>query len=249
MFGSAIIFAAVCATAQEPVYTSSDYQCKIFSRYLKDSGLINLKRNGQSLISRNGIFASIKGPDGKNTGIIEKANPEYEWKDNVLSQEKLLIPRNAKDGNAEPYAKVSRKISFSPDKIEVEITVKNLKDLTLAQSWHGYAETIFVVTGSVIGMRLDGIKADGQKISTVIPRKYDKKKWGFNKYVKALTLTDSEKFAMTATASPNCSLRFNNYGGKNCELSVRPSLKQTELNQKAGQETKFGYTIKFGKAE
>lgn len=251
MLSAAICMMAAIGTsaaekkAAQPLFRGNGFECKAFDRYAN----LKLTAGGKLLINGSRVYAVCKGEDGKNIGLAEKTDPKYQWKDNVLSQESLLIPRNAKDGKAEPYAKISRKISFSPDKIEVGITVKNLKDLTFAKSWQGYGETVFVVTGSVIGMRLDGIKADGQKISTVIPRKYDKKKWGFNKYVKALTMTDSEKFAMTAAASPNCNLLFNNYGGKNCELSVRPSLKQSDLDQKAGQETKFGYTITFGKAE
>ena len=246
MFGSAIIFAAVCATAQEPVFTSSDYQCKIFSRYMKDSGLINLKRNGQSLISRSWFSASIKSPDGKNIGIIEKADPKYEWKDNVLTSRKTMISRDAK---AEPYAEVNRKIQFSDNKISCEIVIKNLRDLTFAQTWTSYQEIMLLTTESLIGMRLDGVQMNDQPVSTVIPRNFDKKKWGFNKPVKKLTLTGQDQSTIAVTVAPNCKLSLNHYGGKQMELYVRSTVKPQELNQKAGQETRISYTIEFGKAE
>ena len=246
MFGSAIIFAALCANAQEPVYTSSDYQCKIFSRYLKDSGLINLKRNGRTLISRNGISASIKGPDGKNTGIMEKADPKYEWKDNVLTCRKTMVSRNA---NAEPYAEVNRKIQFSGNKISSEIVIKNLRDMTFAQTWTCYQEMIHFTTETLIGMRLDGVQMDGQTVSTVVPRKFDKNKWGFTKTVKKLTLTGQDQSTITVTVAPKCKLRLIHYGGKQMELFVSPTLKPQELSQKAGQETRISYTIEFGKSE
>lgn len=246
MIGAAIGFAAVCATAQEPVFTSPEYQCKIFSRYWKNSGLINLKQNGRTLISSNFVFAWVKGPDGKNIDIREKASPEYEWKNDVLTSRKSVV---SKDAKAEPYAEVNRKIQFSGNKISSGIVIKNLRDMTFEKAWRFFQEDILFPTDSLAGMRVDGVQMDGQILSTVIPRKYNKEKWGFNKSVKKLTLTGQDQTTITVTAAPNCYLSFNHYGGKQIELQVRPSVKPQDLKQKTGQETKIGYTIEFGKAE
>lgn len=231
--------------AAQPLFQGNGYEYKAFNRYVN----LKLTAGGKLQINGTRVYATCKGADGKNNGLMEKADPKYQWKDNVLSQDSFLIPRNAKDGNAEPYAQVNRKISFSPDQINVEITIKALKDLTFPQTWQVYSEIASIPTASVVGMRIDGVLKDDQKISTVIPRKYDSKKWGFNKSVKKLTLTDSEKINMTVIAVPNCSMNFVNYGGKQCELGVRPIIRQTELAQKAGQEIKFGYRIEFAKPE
>ena len=246
VMGSVIWFASVCATAQEPVFTSSEYQCKIFSRYLKNSGIINLKKGDKTLISRNRVSAGLKDPGGKNVGIWEKANPEYIWKNNVLTSRKTVVSR---DAMAEPYAETSREIQFSDNKISSEIVIKNLRDMTFAQTWTVYQENVFFITEPLIGMRLDGVKMDSQPLSTVIPRKFDKKKWGFKDFVKKLTLTGQDQTTIRVTAAPNCKLRFIHYGGKEIELYVQPIIKPQDLRQKAGQEMKIGYSIEFGKGE
>ena len=229
---------------EEPVFSGSVYQCKIFDRYRKDSGFMKLTADGKTLFISNRIYASCKGPDGKNIALAEQPDPQYKWESNVLTNEKFLIPRKAKD-DAEKYAKISRKITFGQDKITVEITIKNLRDITFPNTWQVFTEYLALVTDSVKGMRAEGLLPDDQKISTVIPRKYDRKKWGFNQYIKQLRLTDSEKIDMTVTPASDCNLRLNHYGAKNMELRIIPVIRRTELDQKTGTETKIGFTIEF----
>ena len=231
---------------EEPVFSGTVYQCKIFDRYRKDSGFMKLTADGKTLFISNRIYASCKGPDGKNIALAEQSDPQYKWENNILTNEKFLIPRNAKDGT-EKYAEVKRKITFGQNKIAVEITVKNLRDITFPNTWQVFTENLALVTDSVKGMRAEGILPDDQKISTVIPRKYDRKKWGFGKYIKQLKLTDSEKIDMTVTSAPDCMLLLNHYGGKNMGLKITPSVRKTELDRKAGTETKIGFAIEFGK--
>ena len=239
------LFAADQKT-EEPVFSGAVYQCKIFDRYRKDSGFMKLTADGKTLLISNRIYASCKGPDGKNIALAEQPDPQYKWENNILSNEKFLIPRNAKD-DAEKYAKISRKITFGQNKITVEITIKNLRDIILPNTWQVFTEYLALVTDSVKGMRAEGLLPDDQKISTVIPRKYDRKKWGFNQYIKQLNLTDSEKIDMTVTPASDCNLRLNHYGGKNMELKIIPSVRKPELDQKAGTETKIGFAIEFSK--
>lgn len=235
--------------AAEPLYSGTDYECKIYDRYRKDSGIMKLTSGDKTLIVNNRIYAVCKGADGKKIALSEKSSPKYEWENNILRNEKILISRNKQETAADGFAKINRKIIFSPNRISIEITVKNLKDITFAQDWNIYRETLSIVTASVNGMRISGILLDNQPIESVIPRKFDSKKWGFKKFVKNMKLTDSEQFGMTVTAFPNCRLLFNNYGGKACELSIQPIIRPTELQQKAGQETKFGCTLDFGQPE
>ena len=121
--------------------------------------------------------------------------------------------------------------------------------MTFEKAWRFFQEDILFPTDSLAGMRVDGVQMDGQILSTVIPRKYNKEKWGFNKSVKKLTLTGQDQTTITVTAAPDCYLSFNHYGGKQIELLVRPGVKTQDLKQKTRQETKIGYTIEFGKAE
>ena len=232
----------------EPVFNSSVYQCKVFNRYLKDSGLIKLTLGGKTLIAGNRIYATLKDADGKNFRVMEKADPNYEWKNDVLTSRKTMASRDAK---AEPYAEVNRKIQFSGNKINSEIVIKNLRDLTFAQTWTCYMEDVFFLTKSLSGMRLDGVQIDGQTISTVVPRKFDKKKWGFTrKWLKQLTLTGQDETTITVTAPPNCILILHHYGGKEMELVVKPIVKPfANLKQKVGQETRISYTIEFIKSK
>ena len=231
--------------SSEPVFNSPLYQCKGFNRYLKNSGLINLTQGGKTLISESRIYATLKDADGKNIPIREKDDPNYEWKNDVLTSRKTMVSRDAK---AEPYAEVNRKIQFSGNKISSEIVIKNLRDITFAQPWTCYHEIIFFITKSLSGMRLDGVQMDGQTISTVVPRKFDKKKWGFTKRLKKLTMTGQDETTITVTVPPNCILSLNHYGGKEMELYVRPLVKSfANLKQKAGQENRISYTIEFGK--
>lgn len=246
MTGAAIGFAAMFATAEDPVFTSPVYQCKVFNRYLKNSGLFNLTLGDKILISDSRLSATLKGTDGKKIRLTEKANPEYEWKNNEMTSRKTMVP---KDSNAEPYAEVSRKIRFSDNKISCEIVIKNLRDMTFAEKWTCYREVIKLPTKTLIGMRLDGVLMDDQAISTVVPRKFAKNKWGFTKTVKKLTLTGQDQSTITVTAPPNCKLQLIHYGGKYMELYVQPTVKRQELAQKAGQETPISYTIEFGKSE
>ena len=232
----------------EPVFNSPVYQCKVFNRYLKNNGLINLTLGGKNLIAGSLICATLKDADGKNIVIREKADPNYEWKNDVLTSRKTMVSRDAK---AEPFAEVNRKIQFSGNKISSEIVIKSLRDITFAQTWTCYREIILFTTKSLSGMRLDGIQMDGQTLSTAVPRKFDKKKWIFStKRIKKLTLTGQDETTITVTAAPNCKMHLNHYGGKQVELYVWPVGKYFgNLKQKVGQETKIGYTIEFGKVE
>ncbi len=232
-----------------PVFQGSRYECMIFDRYRKDSGIMKLSSCGKTLFFGNKVYAVCKGADGKNISLAEHPDVQYKWDENILSNEKLLCVRNAQAENKEAFAKIKREIRFYPDRINIEITVTNLKDLTWAQTWQVCTETLAVVTNSVAGMRISGTLIDNQPISSIIPKKFDKSKWGFNKIVKNMTLTDSEQFSMTVTAFPNSLLSFVNYGGTYCDLKVFPNIKPIELKQKVGQETKFGCTIEFGKTE
>ena len=243
------LFADLSAADQEteePVFSGASYQCKIFDRYRKDSGFMKLTSVGKTLIIYNRIYASCKDPDGKKIMLAEQPDPKYEWKDNILYNEKFLIPRKAKD-DAEKYAKISRRITFGKNKITVEITIKNLRDITFPNTWQVFAEYLALVTAPVKGMRVEGILPDDQKIIAVIPRKFDRRKWGLNRYIKQLKMTDSETVDMTVTAAPGCNLRLNHYGGKNMDVQISPVFRRTELDQKAGTETKIGFAIEFGK--
>ena len=231
---------------EEPVFSGTVYQCKVFDRYRKDSGFMKLTADGKTLFISNRIYASCKGPDGKKIDLAEQPDPQYKLENDILTNEKFLIPRYAKDG-AEKYAKISRKITFGKDKITVEISIKNLRDITFPNTWQVFTEYLALVTDQVKGMRIEGVLPDDQKISTVIPQKYDRKKWGFNQNIKQLKLTDSEKIDMTVTAEPGCNLRPNHYGGKNMELRILPVVRRTELDRKTGTETKIGFTIEFSK--
>lgn len=246
-------FAAVETTAAEklpePVFQGTRYECKVFDNYRGDSGIMKLSCCGKTLFFGDKVYASCKGADGKNISLAEHPNAEYKWEGNVLRNEKFLHIRNAQAESRDAFAKIRREIRFSPDRIDIEITVTNLQDLTWAQPWQVCCETLAVVTNSVAGMHISGTMIDNQPVSSIIPKKFDKSKWGFKKFVKDMNLTDSEQFSMTVTASPNSLLRFVNYGGTYCELGVFPNVKPIELNQKAGQETKFGCTIEFGKTE
>ena len=248
--GLCMFFAAGITAAQQkssdPVFASPVYQCKVFDRYLKNSGLMKLTLDGKTLIANNRMFATLKDADGKEFGLTEKTAPEYEWKNNVLTSRKTLTTKDAK---AEPYAEVSRKYVFTPDKVTCEIIVKNLKELTVSQPWKVFTEESYIPTASITGMRADGILVNGQPCSTVIPLKFDKKKWGFHKYMKTIKLTGSGRKTITITAGPGCQVLLGHYGFKSIYLDVIPVIKFPELKQKAGQETRISYTIEFGKAE
>ena len=249
--GLAVLLMSAAASAAdlraaEPVFAGAGYQCKVFDRYRKDSGLMKLTSDGKTLCINNRIYASCKVPDGKTIVLAEQPDPQYKWEDNILTNEKFLIPRKAENGT-EKYAKISRKITFGPNRISVEISITNLRDISFPNTWQVCTEYLALVTEPVKGMRVEGILPDDQEISTVIPREYDRAKWGFNKSVKQLKLTDSETFGMTVTAAPGCTLRLNHYGAKNMELRIAPSVRKTELDQKAGTETKIGFVIEFGK--
>lgn len=246
MIGAVIGFAAMCAAAEDPVFTSPVYQCKIFNRYSKNSGLFDLTLGDKILISDSRLSATLKGADGEKIKLTEKADPEYGWKDNELTSRKTMV---SQEPNAEPYAEVSRKIQFSDKKIRCEIVIRNLRDMTFAETWTCYREVIKLTTETLMGMRLDGVLMDDQVISTAVPRKFDKKKWGFTKTVKKLTLTGQDQSTITVTAAPNCKLQLIHYGGKYMELYVRPEVRRQELEQKAGQKTPISYTIEFGKSE
>jgi hypothetical protein len=233
--------------SQAPIFQGSSYKCIIFDRYRKNSGIMNLSSGGKRLFWGDKVYAACKGQDGKNISLAEQPNVEFKWNGNVLSNEKLLCPRNAQ--NKEVFAKIKKEIRFSPDRIDIEITVTNLRDLKWAQTWLVCTETLAVVTNSVVGMHISGTMIDNQLIRSVIPKKFARSKWGFNKIVKNMNLTDTEQFSMTVTALPNSLLSFVNYGGTYCDLKVFPNIKPIELTQKSGQITKFGCTIKFGKIE
>ena len=231
---------------EEPVFSGAVYQCKIFDRYRKDSGFMKLTVDGKTLFINNRIYASCKDPDGKKIMIAEQSDPQYKWENDILTNEKFLIPRNPKDG-AEKYAEIKRKITFGQNKIAVEISIKNLRDITFPNTWQVFTEYLALVTDPVKGMRVEGVLPDDQKIIALIPRKYDRRKWGLNRYIKQLKLTDSEKVEMTVTAAPGCNLRLNHYGGQNMDVQITPVVRRTELVQKAGTETKIGFAIEFGK--
>ncbi|MBE6371485.1 MAG: hypothetical protein E7055_05370 [Lentisphaerae bacterium] len=251
-FAAVLSMVSVCGAEKKPaapVFKGSRYECMIFDRYRKDSGIMKLSSCGKTLFFGDKVYAACKGTDGKQISLAEQSDVQYKWKGNVLSNEKLLCVRNAQAESKEAFAKIKRKIRFSPDRIDIEITVTNLQDLTWAQTWLVCTETLAVVTKSVAGMHISGTMIDNQPINSIIPKKFDKSKWGFNKIVKNMNLTDSEQFSMTVTALPNSLLSFVNYGGTYCDLKVFPNIKPIELKQKAGQETKFGCTIEFGKPE
>ena len=100
-----------------------------------------------------------------------------------------------------------------------------------------------------MGMRADGILLNDTTISTLIPRKFDRKKWHFKEDMKKITLTDSENRTVVFTAGPGCRLECHHYGGKAIEINASTIYKQINHRQKAGQETKISYTIEFGKGE
>lgn len=250
--GLAVLLASAEASAAdmraaEPVFAGTGYQCQVFDRYRKDSGLMKLTVNGTPLIIANRIYASLKGADGKNISVIESAETEYEWKENLLTCRKKVT---ARDKDAEPVAETERKIRFSKNRIICEITVRSLRDLTLAQPWTIFGETLTLPTSSIAGMRADGIQcADEQPVSTLIPLKYDRKKWGFNKFMSKIILTDSENRTVVFSPGPQCQLLLNHYGGKNANLVVRPVVKPSELDLRTGTETRIAYAIEFGRAE
>ena len=132
--------------SSEPVFTSPMYQCKVFDRYLKNSGLMKLTLDGKTLIANNRMFATLKDADGKEFGLTEKTEPKFEWKDNALTSRKTLTTKDAK---AEPYAEVRRKYVFTPDKVTCEIVVKNLKELTVSQPWKVFTEESYIPTASI----------------------------------------------------------------------------------------------------
>ena len=239
----------VTAQSQDQVFNGSTYQCKIFTRWIKDSGLINLNVDGKTLIRSNRVHGNCKGTDNKVIALMEQTTAEYKWEDNILTNERFLRPRKAQGNDEGKYAKISRKITFEPDKVTVEITVTALQDITFPHVRRTLGEILGIVTDSVKGMRIEGILLDDQVISSVIPQKYDSKKWGFRKNIKQLKMTDSEKVNMVVTAAPNCKMLLNHYGGKQMNLTISPDLKSGELEQKAGSEIKLGYTIEFKKAE
>ena len=234
---------------QDQDFNGSAYQCKIFSRRVKDSGFMNLKAGGKTLIRSNRIYGSCKGGDDQNTALMEQPSAEYKWENNVLTNKRFLFPRKAQSNDAEKYAKISRRIAFGPDKITVEITVTALRDIRFSNTWQTFNEIIGIVTDSVKGMRIEGILPDDQVISSVIPQKYDRRKWGFRKNVKQFKMTDSEKLNMVVTAAADCKLLLNHYGGRSIELVISPDIKTADLQLKAGTEIKIGYTIEFKKPE
>lgn len=249
---AAAVLAAITganASAQEiPVYKGNSFQCCLYDKYTKNSGLIQLTLPGKKTLLRNNyIHAQFKNEKGKRVGALEKSSAKYEWKNNVLSSEKFVCLRNDKAPKPVQYAKVTRKITFSPDGIKSSIRVKNLRDVTIANTWTSYNEIMFIPVVTVAGMRLDGELLNGEKITALIPRKYSRNKWGFRKYVRTFTLTGQDESKITFTADPNSKLLLNHYGGKNIELIIVSNLRDTERLQKKGRETVFSYTIQFNK--
>lgn len=257
--GKTFLSAALCAAAllaaaeaQFPDldFSGASYQCRIFSRRNGDSGFINLKFDGKHLMRGNRVYGVCRGAEkGEDITLSEQPMAEFKWENNVLSNERFLIPRKARGDDAGKYAKISRRITFGQDKITVEITVTALRDITFPSIRRNIREVIGIVTDSVRGMRIEGVRFDGQVISSLIPVRYERRKWSFTTYYRQLSMTSSEKLNMQVSAATGSKLYLNHYGGASIELEIFPEIRAADLRQKAGTETRIGYTIEFKKTE
>ena len=248
---AAAVFSGNAAERQpdETLFRGSGFQCRIFDQYRRNSGIMKLTIGEKTLIAGSRVYAAAKSADGKEIALGEQSDPNFRWENNILTNEKFLVPLKVKKENAEKYAKISHKIAFEQNRIIIGITVSILKDFTLTKTWRTYTESLSIVTTSVIGMRISGTTLNGMPVLGVVPRKFERRKWGVGMYVKELELTDSEQFTMKVSADQDCKLKFNHYGGKFIDLSILPNIRQTELEQKAGTEIRFGCNIEFKKPE
>jgi hypothetical protein len=227
----------LCGLASGQEYKSTGFTVRLFDKRLQDSGLIAISVKDKLLFSRNYIYIKYENSAGESLSARERASPEYTWQNNVLSSRKDIAD---KDGNV--LAEVFKSMTFTRQSIAVDIKAVALRSFTMPNKWNYYREILQMPVSTAAGFTVEGSR-DGRREMALIPKVYDRKKWGFKKTFSSVEFIGADSVT-GITVSDNSRVRVNHYGGSQIEVDIAartPQLRQVE----AGTVAEWGYTITF----